>query len=106
MEDAFAPVEDNYRRQVMHATWGHLAAEERVRHEGTLLFAHGEYGAIVPLRASFPTVHDSPWFFDAMIDYIYKRKTTAGAIYRFTGYYMLLKNGKGRFTGKVRVVKI
>jgi len=109
MAEAFAPAEAKYRSQVLHATWGHLAATEGVKHPGTILFAHGEYGDIVPLRADFPTVNDSPWFFDAMSDYIDRqvmRRKNPGTIYRFSGYYVLQKNGKGRFSGKVKVVKI
>jgi len=109
MEEAFAPAEAKYRSQVMHATWGHLAAEQGVRHPGSILFAHGEYGDIVPLRTDFPTVHDSPWFFDGLNDYIGRqvmKRNKPGTIYRFDGWYVLQKNGKGRFSGKVHVVKV
>lgn len=106
MKDAFASVEVEYHKRVIHATFGHLAAKQGTRHVGEILFACGEYGDIVPIRTSFPTVLDNPWFFDAMQEFIEKKAKDGGTIYRFKGCYVLHKNGSGRFYGKVSKVEV
>lgn len=105
MADVFAPVLAAQRAQVMRETWGHLAPVPRRRYVGYILFAHGAYGDIVPIRANFHGLSDSPWFFSAMMDFLASRKTAPGRVYRFEGIFMAYKNGKSRFFGKTRSVK-
>lgn len=96
---------DNYNA-VMRNTWGHLAPEHRKVYHGEILFAFGEYGDIIPIRCNFKDLPDSPWFYDQMNDFIAEKSKDKGAIYRFEGTYMLFKNGKCRFSGKVNKVKV
>lgn len=103
---AFLEAEAEHKNVVMHQTWGHLAAEPRVKHYGTMLFCRGEYRDIIPIRTKFDTVGDSPWFYAAMQEYIFERAQEDGAVYSWDGYYMMQKNGKGVFVGKSRKLKI
>jgi len=91
---------------VMRQTWGHLAPKPRRRYQGYILFIHGEYGDIVPVRVAFRDLDDSPWFFEGMLDFLFSRKTRPGRVYRFIGSYMMLKNGKHRFSGRIRSVRL
>jgi hypothetical protein len=101
LADAFAPAEQHYRNQVIAATFGHLAPEPRKAYPGTILFTHSEYGQLVPIRAHFDGLPDSPWFFEHLNDFVADKATVAGGVYRFKGTYMLCKNGNARFVGKV-----
>lgn len=103
MEEAFAPHLERARAEVLSATWGHLAPKPRRKYRGTVLFVHGEYGDIVPVRVRFAGLDDSPWFFEGLSDFIASRKTKPGRLYLFSGTYMQCKNGTHRFSGKVRV---
>lgn len=89
---------------IMEETWGHLAPKPNTIYPGTLVFAQGDYGNLVPLKTEFKNLPGSPWFFNDMQDFINKKAKTAGHIYKFTGTYRLLKNGKGRFSGTVQDV--
>lgn len=106
MARAFAPAIAIYTEQVHRATWGHLAPEPARVYVGEILFAHGEYGDIVPLRVNFKDLPDSPWFFEGMNEFIASRPTTPGKVYRFTGTYRQLRNGRHRFSGYTRLVRI
>jgi hypothetical protein len=101
LADAFAPAENHYRNQVMAATFGHLAPEPRKRYPGTILFTHTDYGQLVPIRSHFQDLPDSPWFFEHLNDFVADKATKAGAVYRFKGTYILFKNGKAQFSGKI-----
>lgn len=101
LADAFAPADNHYRNQVIAATFGHLAPEPRKRYPGTILFTQSEYGSLVPIRARFEGLPDSPWFFEHLNDFVADKATEAGAVYRFKGTYMLFKNGSHQFTGSV-----
>lgn len=101
--------EARYKDAVMHHTWGHLAPEPRKQHRGYILFTRGEYREEVCIRSAFQGVKDSPWFYNGLHDFIHiqlKRRDTYGRIYRFDGTVMMCKNGKFKFSGKVRSVRI
>lgn len=106
LADAFIPAEEEHRHRVMVSTWGHLIPKRGTPHKGFILFTIGEYGQITPIQSRFENVADSPWFWDHQQDYIYKegKKRPRGAVLRFDGHYVMFKNGKGRFTGKVTTV--
>ncbi|MFT4064379.1 hypothetical protein [Paraburkholderia sp.] len=108
MADVFAPVEARNRAIVMHNTWGHLAPEPRRIYRGEILFAHGEFGDLVVLRSKFRGLPDSPWFYEHLTDFASDKafKRRPGAVLRFEGTYTMFKNGNGRFSGKVRDVRI
>ncbi len=106
MEAVFAPVEARYRAQVEAQTWGHLAPTPRQKYPGTIVFAHGEYGDIAPVKVDFPGLPDSPWFFGGMNEFIGSRATVEGNVYLFSGTYMMRKNGTHAFSGKVRAIRL
>jgi hypothetical protein len=88
--------------RVMQETWGHLAPVPRLAYQGTILFAHGAYGDLVIIRADFPDLPDSPWFFDDLNQFVDSWLTEAGKLYEFSGTYTKFKNGGFRFSGKPR----
>lgn len=90
MADAWAPVEAHYRAQVFEETWGHLAPRKNKSYRGHITFALGCFGND-PLN---PTVlaceigiDSSPWFFDAMIDFLQSLKCEEGGVYRWEGAF-------------------
>lgn len=104
--EAFAPAEAANKARVMGATWGHLAPKTQTKYAGTILFAHGEYGDLVPLRTAFEGLPDSPWFFSDMQDWIAQQRTEAGQVYFFRGTYQKFKTGGFRFVGHCRPIHI
>jgi len=106
LEDAMGPATARYSAEVMAETWGHLAPEPRRRYPGTIVFTHGAYGDLTPIVVEFGQLPDSPWFFDGVLEFIGSRKTAPGKVYRFSGTYMMCKNGSHRFSGRTRPVRI
>lgn len=106
--EAFAEHEARYKAAVMNSTWGHLAPKPRRVYRGEILFAHGEYRDLVVLRSNFKGLPDSPWFYEDLHNFVADKasKRRSGAVLRFVGTYTMFKNGKGRFSGKVRDVRI
>jgi len=72
--DAFRPAENHYRQQVLAETWGHLAPRKNKKYKGRIVIAVGCYGNdhLNPtvLIAEFEDLDDSPWFFDALQEFI------------------------------------
>lgn len=88
--DVFAPVEALYRAKVLAATWGHLAPRRHKAYSGHVIFAVGCFGND-PLN---PTVlvcdiglDSSPWFFDALTDFVASLETDEGGVYRWDGTF-------------------
>jgi hypothetical protein len=90
----------------MRETWGHLAPKHRKVYALDILFAHGDYGDIVPIRVNKGELDDSPWFFDGMLEFLSSRPTSPGKLYKFAGTYTLLNNGNHRFSGRVRPARV
>ncbi len=70
---AFEPAEHLYKMQVMAATWGHLAPIKNKTYKGHIVWALDLYdsGYLNPkILAMEINVTDSPWFFNAMIDFL------------------------------------
>jgi len=99
-------VENHNYNFVTNQTFGHLAPEHRKVYDGFIVFTYGEYGDIVVIKSDFKGLPDSPWFFDNMLDFVNKKAKKQGTVYKFVGTYMMFKNGRGRFSGKVKNVKI
>ena len=100
MADAFAPVEAHYRAQVYKDTWGHLAPKKNKAYRGSIVFALGCYGSdyLNPTVLSCEmNIDDSPWFFDAMTDFLSSLGGEAGGVYKWAGTF---KNYE--FSGSVR----
>jgi hypothetical protein len=101
LAQAFAPAEAAHRAQVLAATFGHLAPSIRKKYHGSILFTQSAYGSLVPIRADFPDLPDSPWFFEHLNDFVAERAREPGKVYRFDGTYMVFRNGSPSFSGKV-----
>ncbi len=100
MADAFAPVEARYRAQVYKETWGHLAPRKNKVYRGYVIFALGcfDSGHLNPTVLSCEIgIDDSPWFFDALHEFLRTLKGDEGGVYRWDGTF---KNYN--FTGSVR----
>lgn len=105
IHDAFQPAEQLYRAAVLRDTWGHLAPDKGRKYLGFVVFACGEFGDIVSLHSDFGTLDSSPWFYDALSDFMaghaLKENTDGGAVFRFDGHFR-----NYRFVGKVRRLKV
>lgn len=92
--------------QVMEGTWGHLAPEPRRRYDGAIVFAVSYYtgqGSMI-VDVDFPGLPSSPWFYEALCDWLDDQEQPEGAVYRFTGSYMRYRNGSSKFTGSIKRV--
>lgn len=112
MEEAFAPALAKYKAEVIFATFGHLEPKPRRKYRGYIVFTWAGYGGNIDIiTASFKGLNDSPGLCMDMQDFVsryFERRdwTGRGTVRRFDGVYMRFKNGKCRFSGKVRRVKI
>lgn len=104
LAEALAPAEAAHRSRVLTATFGYLAPSVRKKYRGSILFTQSDYGQYVPIKADFPDLPDSPWFFEHLNDFVCERAAEPGKVYRFDGTYMLFKNGKPSFSGSVTQV--
>jgi hypothetical protein len=105
--DAFRPAEEKYKNEVMGATWGHLAPESQKVYHGYIIFTFGDYGDITPIKCEFKDLDDSPWFFQDMADFIYRKsKNRQGEVLKFIGTYWKSKTGKGTFSRQVHSIKL
>jgi hypothetical protein len=94
--DAFAPAEALYRAAVMADTWGHLAPMKNRTYRGHIVFAVGCLGSddLNPTCLEFELktrggddLDSSPWFFDALEDFMQSFETEAGGVYRWDGTF-------------------
>ncbi len=85
--DVFLPEEIAYKARVMGMTWGHLAPKKNKKYPGYILFTISAYGDIVPIRAEFKGLDDSPWFYEALQDFVYENAKEDGKVYRFDGTF-------------------
>lgn len=90
MADAFAPVEARYHAQVLESTWGHLAPRKNKKYRGHVVFALGCFGS----DYLNPTVlvceiglDGSPWFFEALMDFLRSLEGDEGGVYRWDGIF-------------------
>ena len=96
--DAYA--ERKYQ-EVQRDTWGHLAPKKGQKYIGTFAFAVGCYGGLggEVTACVFDGLDDSPWFYEALQDYICTLDMKAGCIYRFEGSFC-----DGVFNGETPVI--
>ena len=101
--DAFAPATECYKIAVRRNTWGHLAPVKNKSYRGFILFANSAYDGAVLLDSDFAGLEDSPWLYDAMIEFMHDYFTGCivreefGRIYRFDGVFRNYEF-KGRVT--------
>jgi hypothetical protein len=114
LASAFAEVEAYNRALVEHQTWGHLAPKPKVIYPGYVVFTHGCFGDITVIESEFGELPDSPWFYRALHEYVgdfivpprKNEMKMRGGIWRFDGYCKMFKNGRIKFSGKVRPMRI
>lgn len=91
MAAAFEKCEEKYRQEVLADTWGHLAPKRNKAYRGRIVFATGCFGDDplnpVALFCEFADLDSSPWFFDAMSEFLSEQDTEPGMVYEFTGTF-------------------
>lgn len=99
-----------YHAVVVKATWGHLAPSKNKTYHGHLTFALGIFGSDdlnpTALECEFKTqrsetLDSSPWFFDAMTDFMQSLECEAGGVYQFVGTFRNYK-----FEGTIRRMQL
>lgn len=100
----------------MQETWGHMAPKVREIYSGHVLFTKGIYAGdycIIDfeLRLADGTELDGgPWFYtdihDQVLAWINAKGNRDGGIWRFDGTFERFKNGKSRWRGKVRPMRV
>lgn len=84
MEEAFAPIEAEYRAQVLADTWGHLAPKKNLTYNGRIVFVFGIYDS------------GELWFYDAVHEFLgHFTPGEPGRVYEWRGTFRNYKF-KGR----------
>ena len=87
-EEAFAPIQAERRRQIAISTWGHLAPRKNKKYDGEMVFALTEYGDYALISARWSGLPDSPWLFDAMMEFVARNAADReGVVLRFSGFF-------------------
>lgn len=102
MDDVWAPVMAKQREQVLRATWGHLAPKKGHTYPGVVVFCFGCFGSdkLNPtvLSCDFGELDSSPWFYDALIDFLESKSGTPGTVFTWSGEFKNYKF-RGNFRG-------
>lgn len=105
LADALVSWEARYAAEVAKDTWGHLAPRKNKTYRGHIVFAAGCFGSDdlnpTALRCEFKGLDSSPWFFDAMADFLASLEVEAGEVYCFEGTFRNYE-----FSGTVRPVAL
>jgi hypothetical protein len=105
LADAFAPHEAHYHEQVKQDTWGHLAPKRNKKYTGHVIFAVGCFGCDdlnpTAIECELGDLDGSPWFYDAIIEFMQSFETEAGGVYRWDGTFRNYK-----FTGTMRRLQL
>ena len=101
--ELFSEHEKRHRSAVMHNTWGHLAPRAKVRHKGYIIFSKTCYRQEVVIESEFSGLSDSPWYYDALHEFIGEKLSTRDeGTYRFDGDVYMCLNGKFKFSGGIK----
>ena len=91
IQDAFAPYEAKYHAEVLDDAWGHLAPKRNKTYTGRIVYAVGCFGddPLNPtmLVCDFDGLDSSPWFFDALNQFIQSMDNELGSVYEFKGTF-------------------
>lgn len=96
-------------------TWGHLQPKVREAYSGFVLFTLGVHGDITIIDWTFKLkdgteLDGSPWLLTDMTDqvcgWIEVEDNRRGGIWQFDGTFIRLRNGKSRWRGKVRSMRV
>lgn len=92
---------DRKTEQVMRETWGHLAPEKDKTYTGRIVFAVGCFATDrlnpTTLFFKFEELESSPWFYEAMEEWLQSGTFDEGCVYEFKGTFKDYK-----FEGKIR----
>lgn len=85
-------IENDTRELVMKATWGHLAPEKNKTYRGKVIWALGcgyNYSDLNPtvLLCDFEELPDSPWFYDALIDFLQELVERGTGVWQWEGTF-------------------
>lgn len=105
-----------YIEAVMQDTWGHLNPKVREVYSGHILFTRGAHASdycVIDWEFKLPDgteLDSSPWLFtdmhDQVLNWIEAKGDRCGGIWQFDGTFERLKNGKSRWRGKVRPMRV
>jgi hypothetical protein len=69
----------------------HLAPKKNRTYRGKVIWALGCFGSDnlnpMPLVCEFDGLCSSPWFYDALIDFLHEHSTEEGTLWRFDGIF-------------------
>ena len=95
---AFDTHEANYRARVLEETWGHLAPKENKTYRGHIIFADSVFqNEVCVLECEFGKLDSSPWFYDALMEFLHAAEHKPGTVWRWDGTFR-----NYQFTGKIR----
>lgn len=99
--DTLAEYEAIQKEIVCRETFGHLAPQEDRAYPGRIVFGASPYWSqgVVILFCEFEGLGDSPWFYEAVNDFISDQENKAGCVYEFMGQ---IRNYE--FTGKLKML--
>jgi len=93
--------EERKFQETQEATWGHLAPTENQTYLGYFTYATGCYGGCgyEITSSNFEGLDDSPWYYDALIDYVNQQDIESGMVYQFVGSFC-----NGVFEGIITII--
>lgn len=93
----------NYKEQTKD-TFGHLAPEKNKAYAGRLVVAVGCFGSDrlnpTAMIVDFTGLDSSPWFYEAVREFMHKHCTEEGCLYEWNGLFHNYE-----FTGKFRKIQ-
>lgn len=91
MSLVWASIDAHYANIVAQETWGHLAPEKNVTYPVRCVYAVGCYGNDnlnpMPITADFGNLPDSPWSYDALIEFLQSQQNEEGKVYEVAGTF-------------------
>jgi hypothetical protein len=112
------PAEAPYVEAILQDTWGHLAPKPKDIYQGFIIIAKSTFSGhgTIPLEFELRNgagelLQSSPWFYEDLNEFCYtatKDKPTPDdwGLWKWEGTYERLKNGKTRWRGKARPLRI
>jgi hypothetical protein len=106
LQHVAASIDAMTKTLVMNATWGHLAPERNKTYRGKIIWALGcgyESSDLNPtvLLCEFKGLSDSPWFYDAMIEFLQELVERGTGVWQWEGTFL-----NYTWCGKLTEIKI
>lgn len=82
-ERVFAPIEAHNREALLQNTWRHMAPVKNTTYRGHILFCKSEFnsGSITLIATKFEGLDSSPWFYDAIHEFLHEFDLEEGTVY-------------------------